>query len=136
MKRFLVLVVLFAAIVGGCSPKEVTVKEIKVEKGPSNVKNYVENSTTFKEGTGIHVIQGSDDKRYVYIDQNFLDDGKGFGEMKIITDDDSWNIHLTEDEKNDPTETYKLYKIQLDKEYEYMRVFKNGEETHFQSVGS
>ncbi|PIC65301.1 hypothetical protein CSV79_01380 [Sporosarcina sp. P13] len=130
------LLVLLTSMVSGCGKKEVSFSEIRIDQATRDVKSFIETSVTTEDSNGIHILGNASDTRYLYLDQDFLESGKGFGSLDIKTDDNSWNIYLTEeDEVMKPAENYRLYKITLDKEYEYMRVFKNGEETYFQSVG-
>lgn len=72
-----------------------------------------------------------------YLNQDFLDDGRGFGDVDINTDENSINIYLNDTPiSEEEAATYKLYKINIKEDYEYLKVFKNGEETHFSGVGT
>ncbi|WP_153732779.1 hypothetical protein [Sporosarcina obsidiansis] len=136
MRRFLVLIVLISSIISGCGKKEVSFSEIHLGQATTDVKKFIENRVPSADSNGIHIFQHTANQRYLYLDQDFLESGKGFGSLDIKTDDSTWSIYLTEEpDVTEPAENYRLYKIKLDKEYEYMRVFTNGEETYFQTVG-
>ena len=90
------------------------------------------------KGTGIYMFEESDKVRYLYLDKDFLENEKGFGDLDIKIDDNALNIYLTDSlDAVVSEEEYKLYKIKIksNEEYEYMKVFKNGEETNLQLIG-
>ncbi|MDV6377880.1 hypothetical protein ORD22_06340 [Sporosarcina sp. GW1-11] len=135
MRSFLMLIVLLTSVLSGCGKNEVSFSEISIDQATRDVKDFIETGVTTEDSNGIHIFENASDTRYLYLDQDYLESGKGFGSLDIKTDDNAWNIYLTEeDEVTKAAESYRLYKIKLDKDYEYMRVFKNGEETYFQSV--
>lgn len=129
---------MIGGILSGCSNDEISFSEVSIDKVKEDVKDFfmrIEASESDK-GTGIYMFNESDKVRYLYLDKEFLENEKGFGDLDIKVDDNSWNIYLND--SSDATvskEEYKLYKIKLNQEYEYMRVFKNGEETNLQMLG-
>ena len=61
---------------------------------------------------------------------------KKVNRLSIKTDENSIYIYLNDISISKGEEdTYKLYKIKIKGEYEYLKVFKNGEETHFAGIG-
>ena len=138
MKRALLLFLVVCGILTGCVNNKVSVSEIDLENAKDTVKIFIEKIEEEDKGTGngIYIYNDSKNRRYLYISQDFFDDGRGFGAIDIKTGESSVNIYLSDISIADnEADTYKLYKIDLDKDYEYIKVFKNGEETHFASVG-
>ena len=137
MKRLLFLILIVCGILTGCGGNKVTISEINLEKANDIVKSFIENVEN-DEGSDTGIYMYNDTKnRYLYLNQDFLDDGRGFGDIDIKTDENSINIYLNDISISEGEEdTYKLYKIKIKGEYEYLKVFKNGEETHFAGIGA
>lgn len=135
MKKILIL--LAACIVlAACSPKETAIKELPLDKAKGGLSDYITGIETREEekGTGVNLYQKEENRRYLYLNEDFLNEGKNFGEVTVETDDDSIRIYTSEVE-GEPSAN-KLYIIELDdRQYEYMRVYKDGEETHFANIG-
>ncbi|MBD7942540.1 hypothetical protein H9650_00255 [Psychrobacillus sp. Sa2BUA9] len=138
MKRILLLILMVCCILTGCGENKVTISEINLENTNDNVKNFIE-IVDYDEkgtGTGIYIYNDSKNKRFLYLNQDFLDDGKGFGDIDIKTDENSINIYLNDSSiSEEEAGTYKFYKLNFKGDYEYLKVFKNGEETHFEGMG-
>ncbi|ARF13998.1 hypothetical protein [Sporosarcina ureae] len=135
MRKLFVLLII-ASVLVGCGEKQLSYSEVPIDEVNADVKSFIDGIETSEdvEGNGIYMFSENEMKRYLYLNQDFLDSGKGFGDMEIRTDEDSFQIYLQENDE--PTEDeYKLYKITLDRTYEYMRVFKDDEETHVQLIG-
>jgi hypothetical protein len=125
-------------ILTGCGGNKVTISEINLENVNDNVKSFIENVEYDEKGTGtgIYIYNDSKNQRYLYLNQDFLDDGRSFGDIDIKTDENSLIIYLNDISISEgKADTYKLYKINFKGNYEYLKVFKNGEETHFGGVG-
>ncbi|PIC83598.1 hypothetical protein [Sporosarcina sp. P1] len=135
MKKLFVLLLVMGVLVG-CGEKQLTYSEVSIDQVNADVKSFIDGIETSEEaeGNGIYMFSENEMKRYVYLNQDFLDSGKGFGDLDIRTDEDSFQIYLQQNDE--PTkDEYKLYTITLDRTYEYMRVFKDDEETHIQLMG-
>ena len=138
MKRILLLILMVCGILTGCGGDKVTISEINFENANDKMKSFIENIENDEKGTGtgIYIYNDSKNHRYLYLNQDFLDDERGFGDIDIKTDENSINIYLNDISISEGEEdTYKLYKINFKGDYEYLKVFKNGEETHFGSIG-
>jgi hypothetical protein len=137
LKRLLFLILIVCGILTGCGGNKVTISEINLGKANDILKNFIENVEN-DEGSDTGIYMYNDTKnRYLYLNQDFLDDGRGFGDIDIKTDENSINIYLNDISISEGVEdTYKLYKIKIKGEYEYLKVFKNGEETHFAGIGA
>ncbi len=125
------------SILTGCGGNTVTISEFNLENVNANVKNFIENVENDENGTGtgIYIYNDSKNQRFLYLNQDFLDDEKGFGDIDIKTDENSINIYLDDiPASKEEAYIYKLYKIKFKGDYEYLKVFKNGEETHFEGV--
>lgn len=138
MKQFLLLILIVCGILTGCGGNKVTISEINLEKANDIVKNFIMDVENDEKGTGTGIYMYNDSKkRYLYLNQDFLDDGKEFGDIDIKTDENSINIYLNDNSNSEEEAgTYKLYKINVKGDYEYLKVFKNGEETHFEGIGA
>ncbi|MEK3955824.1 MULTISPECIES: hypothetical protein [Bacillales] len=138
MKQFLLLILIVCGILTGCGGNKVTISEINLEKANDIVKNFIMDVENDEKGTGTGIYMYNDSKkRYLYLNQDFLDDGKEFGDIDIKTDENSINIYLNDISNSEgEADTYKLYKINVKGDYEYLKVFKNGEETHFEGIGA
>lgn len=138
MKKILFLLLIVSSILVGCSAGEETITEIDFKNVNDHVKSYIENIERVGSDTetGIYMYNDSKNQRYLYLNQDFLDDGRDFGDVEINADENSFNIYLNDIPiSEEETVTYKLYKIKVKEDHEYLKVFKNGEETHFAGVG-
>ena len=138
MKQFLLLILIVCGILTGCGGNKVTISEINLDKTNDIVKQFIMDVENDEKGIGTGIYMYSDSKkRYLYLNQDFLDDGKEFGDIDIKTDENSINIYLNDisNSEGEPG-TYRLYKINVKGDYEYLKVFKNGEETHFEGMGA
>lgn len=119
---------------------ELAFSEINREKASADVKDFITQMEINEDGkgNGIYILNGKKDKFYLFLSQEFLDKGKGFGSIDVKEEEDALSIYLNEssDIGQENQETYKLYEIHRPKDYEFLRVFKNGEETHIQTVGA
>ncbi|QNK88874.1 hypothetical protein H7992_03830 [Sporosarcina sp. resist] len=139
MRRLLVLILVIGSISSGCSNDEVSFSEVSIDKVKKDVKDFILHIETSEsnKGNGIYMFNDSEKNHYLYLNQDFLESKNGFGSLDIKVDDNSWNLYLSEgSEVTELVDEYKLYKIKLNEEYEYMKVFKNGEETYFQTIGA
>ncbi|PID25464.1 hypothetical protein [Sporosarcina sp. P7] len=135
MRKLFVLLIVVGVLVG-CGEKQLSYSDVTIAQVNADVKSFIDGIETSEEpeGNGIYMFNETEVKRYLYLNRDFLENGKGFGDMEIKTDEDSIQIYLQENDE--PTEDeYKLYNITLDRTYEYMQIFKNDEETHFQLIG-
>lgn len=138
LRRFLVLISVIAGILSGCSNDKISFSEVSIDQVKQDAKEFILQieSSGNNKGNGIYLFDESEKVRYLYLNQDFLKSENGFGGMDINVNDDSWNIYLTESAgATNAEDEYKLYEIKLNKDYEYMKVFKNEKETYFESVG-
>ena len=127
------------SMLSGCGNNEVSFSEVNIDKVKKDVKDFILHIETSEsdKGNGIYMFNDSEKVRYLYLNQDFLESKNGFGSLDIKADDNSWNIYLNEiSDVTELEDDYKLYKIKLNAAHEYMKVFKNGEETHFQTIGA
>ncbi|WP_409254249.1 hypothetical protein V1502_10265 [Bacillus sp. SCS-153A] len=80
---------------------------------------------------GIYIAEDSGHK-YLFLSQEFLDEGKAFGKVDVEGEGDQLNVYLTDQpgESDQKPTGGKLYYIETDKNYEFLDIFKNGEETY------
>lgn len=126
----------------GCNVNDgkLTLSEINPEKASATVKDFITQMEINEDGTGngIYILNVKKDKFYLFLSQEFLDKGKSFGSIDVKEEEDTLTIYLNErsDKGQENQVMKKLYEIHRLKDYEYLRVFKNGEETHIQTVGA
>jgi len=122
----------------GCSSEEVTVTEMDIENVNDKIASFIEEVEITEEAgeNGIYLYNDSENKRYLYLNEDFLDEGKDFGDVDIEIDEDTVYIYLTDTPvEGKEAVGYKLYKINIKENKEYLKVFKNDEETHFATIG-
>jgi len=109
----------------------------------SNAYNKINDkvSNLIKEN-GVFLLQtGEDSVTYLIFDSSHMslnNEASNFSDVKIENNHNSIIINFSEELKNYTEGEYPehrlIYKIIKDKDTEYIKVFKNGEDTHFDSV--
>lgn len=133
MKKLVLLLLMLVGLLAGCGENKSSYIEIDREQVSGDVANFIRSADEYTDGTGIYKFYEKPNVQYLYINEPFLDDGKGFGGLDMTVDADT--MHLDVLEEDAPTEaTYRLYKIESNEEYEYSKVYKNGEETYFEMI--
>lgn len=137
MKKILLFSVLFLFL-QGCSEQEteeLTISE--VENIPSQVSEFIDAVMMDEDGSGngIYIAENKGNK-YLFLSQEFLDEGKKFGEPRVESEDDTLNVYLFDTSSDNASQQTggKLYYIETDKNYEFLEIFKNGEETYITAV--
>ncbi|ARK25153.1 hypothetical protein SporoP37_11135 [Sporosarcina sp. P37] len=136
MKRLFLLIIVISSLLASCGENTVSYREVPQEKVNENVKIFIQSVQGIQdqERNGIYKYYDKENIQYLYVTQDFLTDGKGFGGLDIETDADSMHLYLKESEE--PTEdTYRLYRIESNREFTYSKIYKNGEETYFGTIG-
>jgi len=139
VKRWATVIFLVAVLTAGCSQGKPKVSEIQMDQVSKTVKTFIEQMEEMDHtaDTGIYMFNDSNGVRYLYVNQVFLDEGKGFGGVQVERNGDSLEIYLEEaPAAEQETDAYKLYTIKAPGDYEYVKVFKNGEDTHFSAIGA
>ncbi|KOP71912.1 hypothetical protein AMS60_21750 [Bacillus sp. FJAT-21945] len=141
MKKLLLLPFMLLLLMGcNVNDGKLTFSEINPEKASATVKDFITQMEINEDGTGngIYILNVKKDKFYLFLSQEFLDKGKSFGSIDVKEEEDTLTIYLNErsDKGQENQVMQKLYEIHRSKDYEYLRVFKNGEETHIQTVGA
>ncbi|ERI92341.1 hypothetical protein HMPREF1982_02323 [Clostridiales bacterium oral taxon 876 str. F0540] len=92
---------------------------------------------------GVFLYNLKDNATYLILDgshANFKGEAPYFSDVKIEAKENSIRIYFTQELKNYPFGKYPqqklVYKITKDKKYDYIKVFKDGVETHFDSIGA
>ncbi|MED3549920.1 hypothetical protein [Cytobacillus praedii] len=140
MKKLMLLPFMLLLLMG-CNGNDgkLTFSEIHQEKASAKVKDFITQMEINEDGTGngIYVLNGKEDKFYLFLSQEFLDKGKSFGSIDVKEEEDTLTIYLNESSNigQEDQVLNKLYEINRPKDYEFLRVFKNGKETHIQTVG-
>lgn len=139
MKRWAAVIFVVAVLTAGCSEGKPRVSEIQMDQVSRSVKMFIQQMEEMDHtaDTGIYMFNESSEVRYLYVNQVFLDEGKGFGGVQVERNGDSLEIYLEEGPAAEQeTDAYKLYIIKAPGDYEYVKVFKNGEDTHLSAIGA
>jgi hypothetical protein len=115
-------------------------KKFDVNTSDYNKINNKVNKTIKK--SGVYLLNtGEDNVTYLILDgshMNLNNEAPYFSDVKVENKGNSIMIYFNEELKIYPIGKYAeqrlIYKITKDKDTEYIRVFKNGEETYFDSV--
>ena len=136
--RRLFLFLLLLLFLTGCdfNNDDYTFSEISFEiLNDDTVKDFfmgIENNED-KDGKGVFTYKVSKDKFYLYLSPKYIaKNGKNFT-IDLKTEKDSFDIYITDIlPKEDNIREYGLYEVNVEKEYEYLRIFKS----HTQRIGS
>ena len=141
------IIVLVILIIGGVFAKINNVKDntFTTEKLNTNSSGYKKINNKVSgviDKNGSYLVNiGEDNISYLVLDGShlsFKNEIPYFSDVKIENKGDSILIYFNEELKIYPegkyTELRLIYRITKDKDTEYFRIFKNGEETHFDSV--
>ncbi|MGJ9384451.1 hypothetical protein [Salipaludibacillus sp. CF4.18] len=136
MKKTLLISFFFLSLVG-CS-SELSYSEIKLEDTPKSVHTFFE---SVEETNGTHLYTDGEKTYYVMLNgKNVVQGEKAFHFRNFSVDSEAeiLKIHFTEEETDDysnETLNYQaLYKVNLDKNYEQIRSFRNDKEATFKVV--
>jgi hypothetical protein len=107
----------------------------------SDIKNSIKRIC---KTSGAFLIQTENEKiSYFILDGSHINlkgEAPYFTNVKFETKEDSVMIYFNEEVRHYPEGKYPeqrlIYKIIKDKDYEYNKLFKNGELTHFTTIGS
>lgn len=140
MRKIILFMLMFSGLLTGCQleSEELSIKEVGMSDISKRATEFFEGIEMHKmeKGNGIYIFNESENSRYIYLNQDFLEPGKMFGEADILHNEDSLEIYLSDkDETEEELEQYKIYEIKQYEEYEYLRIFKNNEETYFHIIG-
>ncbi|WP_202710829.1 hypothetical protein [Sporosalibacterium faouarense] len=136
--KIVILLVCIILVVGGCNDSEgLKVTEIKIDKAKSKVKEVIENSI---DKNGIYLLQQGDNTIFLYLNGSIVETGEKapyYENIEVVSNEDSLEIYFEEKFSSDYSESIPnrvLYEIVKDKDYEYLKVFKNGTMTHFDTI--
>jgi len=114
----------------------------KLNTNSDAYKKINDKVSSFIKENGVFLLQTEEDNvNYLILDgshMNLKNESSYFSDVKVENNEDLIMIYYNEELKNYTEGKYPehrlIYKITKDKETEYIRVFKNKEETHFNSV--
>jgi flagellar basal body L-ring protein FlgH len=143
MRRKLVWVIALSILIvlgAGCEKSSpVEISEIKIQNADSKVQEFV---NRFSNQNDIYLFTNEKQEKYLFLNGYNVVEGKEapyFSDTKVELDDDTLTVYFNEkytnSYSNKELSNRLLYRIRVDKQYEYIRIFKNGEETHFDVVG-
>jgi hypothetical protein len=114
----------------------------ELEVNTSAYKNISDKGSEFIKESGVYILNvGEDNSTYLILDGTHMslkNEAPYFSDVKIENKEKSIMIYFNEDFKIYSEGKYPehrlIYKFTRPKDNEYIRVFKNGEETHIDSV--
>ena len=124
----------------GCTPSdaELSYSEVKTDTVNKDVKDFV---TSIEDTNGIYLYEGDKKTKYIFFNEYIVEQGeealyfediKMYGEGQTLTI--SFTEHATDDYANKSLNNRLLYEVKIDKDYESIKLLKNGEETAFKVV--
>jgi len=126
---FLILIL----ILSSCS-KRISYSQINERQLEKNVQTFIQ-SVTDENGIYLFIDQNT---LYVYVNGsnvNFGEHSLIFTDFDVQSNDDTLNILFNEEKTSDYTDKSLnrtlLYKVDLYKDYEHIKAYKNGEEVSF-----
>lgn len=130
---FLVVVILLS----GCN-SELTFSKVAPKGNNKTLQSFITNA---QDQNGVYLYLDNPKTVYIYLNgKNVLQGEKAnyFTDFKVATEGDTLKILYTSDKTTDysnPSLNHELlYKIKLDKKYDTIRSFQNGEEVSFNVV--
>jgi len=125
--------IILILILSGCDDK-LSYSQINERQLEKNVQTFIQ-SVTDENGIHLFIDQNT---LYVYVNGSNVTLGENsliFTDFVVEADGDSLNILFNEEKTSDYTDKSLnrtlLYKVDLDKDYEHIKAYKNGEEVSF-----
>lgn len=138
--RNMISIFIVLLILAGCNAENEELSYSKVEVDSTN-KLVQDFFTSVEDENGIHLFQLDDNTMYVFLNGYIVEQGSDasfFSDVEVKGKDDTLNIYFdeeyTDDYANKTLNNKELYKINLDKTYEIVRLFKNDKETNFSAI--
>ncbi|MTI70554.1 MAG: hypothetical protein FH751_09930 [Firmicutes bacterium] len=135
----IILIVLFFSNVGCTSVSNLTYSEVAIENLNKNVVKFI---TDHKGSNGVYIFNNSEKEIYLFLNNKNIKQGDKaafYEDVRIEEKGDtiaiSFDEHYTSD-YNNIVENKLIYRIRKNKDFEYIKVYKNGEETYIDVVGS
>lgn len=122
--------------------KDGTFSTKKIDDNTSLYKKINDKASLSIGESGVYLLNtGEDNITYLILDGSHMslnNEAPYFSDVKIENEGDSIMIYFNEELRAYPEGQYSgqrlIYKITNHKDAEYIKVFKNGEETHFNSI--
>lgn len=137
MKNAICLVSLLILLFG-CTPSELSYSKVKLETVNNEVKEFV---TSVEDTNGIHFYEADNKTKYVFFNEQLVEQGKEalyFEDIEISGEGQILTISFTEqataEYANESLNNRLLYEVKTDKEYESIKLLKNGKEIAFNVV--
>lgn len=120
----------------GCN-KGLSFNEIGMEKADKDIIRFISENNE----NGVYLFQDGKKTLYIYLNGRKVQEGKNpvyFSHFDVKGTKDTVKILYNENQMNEtdsqPLNNWILYKVNLDKQYEEIQVFKNEKETYFNTV--
>ncbi|MDL4842301.1 hypothetical protein [Aquibacillus rhizosphaerae] len=141
MKKLLYLLSLLLLLVG-CNVenehKKISYSKINMDTPDKEVKEFLGEST---DENGIYLYQDSGKRLYVFLNSKIVEQGNEasyFTSFDVKSEEDTLIIYfeqdLTDVYVNNELNNQVLYEVQLNNEYEYIKLFEDNEEKQFSII--
>lgn len=132
--RKLLLLLVAIVLLSGCS-SELSFSEVSEGGVNKDIQSFIDD---VKDENGVHLYLDNQTDIYVYLNGTNVEQGEKavhFTDFDVEENSDTLNILFsnaeTTDYSNQSLNYELLYKVNLDKKYEKMKPFSNGEEVSF-----
>lgn len=122
----------------GCTPAELSYSEVKTDTVNKDVQDFV---TSIENTNGIHLYEENQKTKYVFFNANSVEQGKEalyFEDIEVSGEGQTLTIsfaeHATDDYANKSLNNRLLYEVKTDKDYDSIKLLKNGKEVPFKVV--
>lgn len=135
-----ILLTILLSLISGCAnTPNLTYSEVTTEKLNKRVAKFI---TDHELSNGIYIFYNNEKEIYLFLNNKNVKQGDKAGFYKDVVVEDkgdtieiSFNEYYTNDYSN--VERNRLvYRIKVNKDFEYLKVYKNGKETYIDVVGS
>lgn len=135
-----ILLTILLSLISGCAnTPNLTYSEVTTEKLNKRVAKFI---TDHELSNGTYIFYNNEKEIYLFLNNKNVKQGDKAGFYKDVVVEDkgdtiaiSFNEYYTNDYSN--VERNRLvYRIKVNKDFEYLKVYKNGKETYIDVVGS
>lgn len=139
--RKLFYIIFLVVVLTGCNQSskkdELSYKEVKMESMDQDVQSFFEDA---KNENGVYLYEDGE-KKYMFLNSFLVAQGTKayyFSDFDIKDEDETLGIYFeeksTDEYLNKKLRNQVFYEIDLNKKYEFIKLYKNVREWHFSSI--
>lgn len=118
MKKIILFLLMTIAILTACNTSTLSISEIEIV--PKDVQNKIDSNTT------LQMINENEETYYIIFHSN--------GDASVDLESEGEVLNIKFEENGNGEKKQNVYKLTTDPEHEQIKVFINGEETHFDVI--